>query len=382
VLAFCLALVQQVDTSSVAPPEPAIESESPEEGVSVGELIGRLDASSEQLAALQSTVDLLSRIKLQGYAQARFEFHDDSLREGLTPAGKPGATTQFLLRRGRLKASFAGTYAELMLQIDATGKGVVLKDAEATLIEPWTGFDLRFTLGQFKWPFGYEVVQSSSLREMPERTRVVRALFPGERDRGARFLANIDLLRIGVAVVNGNGTEDSIYGAVDQNKLKDVVGRVGLDFDWLVFGASGYIGEALKTKLSEDKTSASLSRFTKARYGADLQVYLEPFGDPLGGLALKGEIIGGKELGADVLGFWVQVLQTFWSDLGLFVRYDRYDPDLSKADDAIDTIGGGLQYFFSGNLKATAAYEHPITQGMDPGDDLFIFQLQASFGIF
>ncbi len=118
--------------------------------------------------------------------------HPGSLREtrrlGLRRRRPPGRITnfdRFLVRRGRLKATYTGENAEYLLQIDATGDGVVLKDAEATFVDTWTPLGLRFTMGQFKVPFGYEVLQSSSDREMPERAAVIRALFPGERDRGA-----------------------------------------------------------------------------------------------------------------------------------------------------------------------------------------------------
>ena len=73
-----------------------------------------------------------------------------------------------------------------MLQIDAVPAGVTLKDAEATLFIPGTKQQLSLTLGQMKWPFGYEGPQSSSDREFPERSRVVRDFLPDERDRGAK----------------------------------------------------------------------------------------------------------------------------------------------------------------------------------------------------
>ena len=113
---------------------------------------------------------------------------DDSV-SGVDSSGRVTNFDRFLVRRGRLKATYAGDNAEYMLQIDATGDGVVLRDAEATFVDTWTPLGLRLTMGQFKVPFGYEVLQSSSDREMPERARVIRALFPGERDRGVRLTA-------------------------------------------------------------------------------------------------------------------------------------------------------------------------------------------------
>ena len=88
----------------------------------------------------------------------------------------------------------------------------MLKDAEATFVDTWTPFGFRLTMGQFKVPFGYEVLQSSADREMPERARVIRALFPGERDRGARLTARWEWFRFMGALVNGNFTQgDPVY---------------------------------------------------------------------------------------------------------------------------------------------------------------------------
>jgi hypothetical protein len=68
--------------------------------------------------------------------------------------------------------------AEYMLQIDATGDGVVLKDARrasSTRGRPSTSSSRP---GQFKVPVRYEVLQSSGDREMPERSRFIRPVLP------------------------------------------------------------------------------------------------------------------------------------------------------------------------------------------------------------
>ena len=115
---------------------------------------------------------------------------------------------------------YSGDNAEYLLQIDATGDGVVLKDGEATFVDTWTPLGLRFTMGQFKVPFGYEVLQSSADREMPERARVIRALFPGERDRGARLTGTYQWFNFMAALVNGNFTQgDPVFNSVRQQPL-------------------------------------------------------------------------------------------------------------------------------------------------------------------
>lgn len=367
-------LLSQVDTATPAAPHPAVAEEPPPPSVEdqVADLEGRVESLNEPVTAMQTVLDQLSRIKLSGYVQGRFENRGDS-KEGLLPNGRPGTTTQFLVRRGRLKATYTHDVAEFVLQIDATPRGVTLKDAEASLIEPWTGLNLKFTAGQFKWPFGYEVLQSSQNREMPERARVVRTLFPGERDRGFRVSGGWKALKFSTAVVNGNGTEDSIYGANDQNKFKDVVGRLGLDFESVVVGVSGYYGQGLITD-AEDRT---FTEYTKSRVGGDVQAYLDIPG--VGGLALKGELIFGEEPKGQVLGWYVLAVQNLGDKLGVFARLDRYDPQLDEENNAVLTAGGGFQYYFSGNVRLTATYEYPILEEEDPYDDILTLQLQAMF---
>src|SRR6185503_7851265 len=148
-----------------------------------------------------------------------------------------------------LKTVYEGTNAEYLLQIDAVGDGVTLKDAEATFVDTWTPFNFRLTMGQFKWPFGYEVLQSSGDREMPERSLVIRKLFPGERDRGVRLSGRHDWLRFSTAIINGTAftSDAAAYTTYDQTSFKDVAGRIGGDFGFLAVGGSFHWGHELKT---------------------------------------------------------------------------------------------------------------------------------------
>ena len=109
---------------------------------------------------MQADVANLKRLKFSGYIQGRYEWHDDAdfgqeLRSGSVVNR---GTNRFLVRRGRLKATYVGDLSEYVLQIDATGDGVALRDAEASFLltndNPWmpsaTPWELKLTLGQFK----------------------------------------------------------------------------------------------------------------------------------------------------------------------------------------------------------------------------------------
>lgn len=364
------------------PPPPPIASADPLQAkVEAQSKVGNL---AKAQAATDKALSSLTKLKFSGYVQGRYEFHQDS-KEALTDAGVGQASSQFLVRRARLKAVYTGTLAEYVLQIDATPGAVGLRDAEATLVEPWTPLGLKLTAGQFKWPFGFEVIQSSGVREMPERTRVIRVLFPSERDRGVRLMGNWEKLRFAAAVVNGEGTSAN-FAAADSSDHKDLVGRIGMDLDQLVFGVSGYVGENRvidkKAVAATDKAPAAAATFkdqAKTRYGADLQARVAVPG--VGDLTLRGEYILGEHGGKDVAGWYGFLMQDIAKKYGAFVRVDQYDPDTAgdQVDDRTLAVGGGLHWLASGNFKLTVSYERPMAEKDDKDDDTVTVQAQATF---
>ncbi|MDQ3252616.1 MAG: OprO/OprP family phosphate-selective porin, partial [Acidobacteriota bacterium] len=67
-------------------------------------------------------------------------------------------------------------------------------------------------VGQFIKPFGFDIQQSSGVRESPERAIFAGYFFPGQRDRGVSLTGDLDFLRTGafkniryhVGAFNGN----------------------------------------------------------------------------------------------------------------------------------------------------------------------------------
>ena len=370
------------------PDEPPVPS--PEERL--GTVEAKVDGMGESLAATSAIAESLNKIKLSGYIQGRYEWHDDSV-PGLNMAGTTATnTSRFFVRRGRLKVTYAGTNMEYVLQIDATATGVALRDAEATFVDTWTPFNFRLTVGQFKVPFGYEVLQSSQYREMPERSAVVRRLFPGERDRGIRLQARRDWFRLSVALINGT-FDEAVYINTDQTDHKDLVGRIGADFGFLTFGFSGQLGRTLKNFPVMGGAPIQLDGFARWRAGVDAQYYLDI--DGVGGLALKGEYIMAKDTSEGFSGVngtpanaahdlaskgWILTLvQNFGDRIGIVFRVDQFDPSDKVETDKLTGYGGGLLLYPSGNLRATLVYEHLVEQAMKRDNDIFTAQLQASF---
>jgi hypothetical protein len=367
----------------------------------VGLLQGKLESLEEQFAETKTDVLGLKKLKFSGYVQARYVNADHSL-QGVDARGSPSVKDGFTVRRARLKGTYTSSWSSLVLQIDASPKGVALRDAEAHLIEPWTGHHLEFVLGQMKLPFGYEVVQSSSKREFPERSRVVRAFAAGERDRGLKLSGSIKSLRFAVGALDGNGIENKTFPGLDNDQNKDVVGQVGFDMQWIAGGASAWYGETFQPGDFTVSPAVSGKTHPRTRLGADLQIYLDVL--PIGGTALKGEFIAGttwskdgvEQFGVPALGWYGLVAQNIGLQNLIAIRYDHFDGVAGTADgvdakdptkpagnNSIGTLGVAFTHYWDDALKVSAAYEVPMTRvvegAVDPKDNQFTLQLQATF---
>lgn len=316
---------------------------------------------------LRGVLEALERLKISGYIQAQY-VDDESSRDELTGSGSRNRD-QFSIRRGRLKFVYtASETARATIQIEANSSGVDLKDAFVELTEPWTSWKHTLTAGQFKWPFGFEIPYSSSSREMPERSRVIRTLFPGERDRGVMASgAGFDKrLTYQLAVVNGSGIDQSS----DPDSSKDAVGHLGWKFSALDLGASIYRGEALIATT----TAPAGAMFDKNRTGVDAQ-----WKTPLPGLVTRAEYITGDERGAEVDGWYVYLIQAIGKKNELVLRADDYDANTDLAGNAIFTLGGAWNYHLDKRTRLTLAYEHPEREESDPDDDVLTARLQFKF---
>jgi hypothetical protein len=379
------------------------------------DLDAKVKRMEADLAETKAKVDKAARLKLSGYVQARYEWHQDAVNgwsfpaDVSTGAGSAGNKDYFYVRRARLITVYSGGNAEFVAQIDAAGTGLSAKDLEAAFVDTWTPLHLRISIGQFKYPFGFELQQSDVVREMPERSRFIQNYFLGERDRGLKIQGTYDILRFQIAVVNGNGTQDAAFGTLDSNNYKDLVGRLGVDAGFIAGGVSAWWGQADLDTSATDKTA--WLKFSRLRVGADLQGYIDVPG--VGNLALRGEAIYSRDKNLDYNGVpassckdrigwgWSLVAaQGIGSHMGAVIRVDGYDPMLQSSLDGVScagtaskpgsyvtagtdriiTYGGGVLGIISPNLKASFIYEHPSEQGKsNVGNDLFTAQLQASF---
>lgn len=344
VLVFLLAAAMATAVpAQEAPAEPTPE-----------ELAGRIESLTEAFTEAKGILDALNRLRIQGYVQGQYTDNQ--------------TLSTFAVRRGRVSFQYQlAPTSRIVIQPDlSSAGGVQLRDAYVELTEPWTPWRNTLTAGQFKVPFGFEVRQSSRDREMPERTRIITTLFPGERDRGAMLSGAGfgERFTYRVGILNGNG----IPVSNDVDDEKDLSGRVGFSFGPFDVGASGYSGSSIIANREQDKD----------RLGVDAQ-----WVTPVPGLGIRAEYIEATQPNAagarDVQGWYLYAIQNLGTRHQFVLRYDTFDPNTNGNNDAVDTIGGSYIFHWDANLKAMFAYERPKNEVNDPDDNILTVRLQYAF---
>lgn len=379
-----------------------------EAGPDTAALEGKLESLAEQLAETKGDVEKLKKLKLSGYVQARWRWNEAAFygKDATTlPAPKADtiAQTGFHIRRGRFKVTYDADWSQFVLQLDAITSGVSVKEAYAAVKLPK---GLALDVGLQLFPFGYEVAsRSSSDLDTLERAEISRKFLAGEYDLGLALRGKYRMLSWKLGLFNGNGVDGAkATGGVDNDQLKDVIGRVTADLGMVTAGLSGWYGKVYDYTVLTDGEPAEYDR---QRFGADVQVFLDLL--PIGGTALKGEYIWGKtqisdknfgagdKLGKTSSGWYALVTQNLGKWNQLAVRYERFivdhgvDRDLAANQGRVfenAELQTALHTFLGGNTKVTLAWFHPMYadygdavtgDATDPKKDSFIAQVQAKF---
>ena len=381
------------------------------ETVTAEDVKGLLDGLTEGVQAIESDVNKLKKLKISGYIQARMQWSQASAdtvkaNGSLTPAN----SDYFHIRRGRLKVTYdSSPLSQAVLYFDAgTDRTARLLEAYVTLLDPWTVLHGHsVTMGQFAVPFGYEVERSSSIRELPERSRAENVLFSGERDRGVKIVDNwTPKIQTVVAVLNGGGINNADFPNSDPTAAKD----------WTVRGR--YVGGVVDAAVSYYKgrnliplTGADIVT-DKKRFGADVQGYYQL--PTLGGGSLKAEFYQGHDvnpdstsalltggaatnprllksgadaahLATDVRGWYAMWVQNLGEKLQVAARHDAWDPNTDGEHDQYTRTSLALHYFYDGYTRLTVSYDAIKTEKKsgavyaDPKDNLLTVQLQHKF---
>lgn len=263
----------------------------------------RLNGLDERAMLLETDVEKVNKLKISGYIQGQWEHFEN-------PSIYPN--NYFSIRRARVEFTYKPIDGvAFVLEPDFIPSGVMIKDAYAQLNEPWLNV-FSLWVGQFNRP-NYEVEYSSSKRELPERSRIIRTLYPGERAIGAKLEYNpLSIpLKVQLALFNGN---DFVTSIVDVNggnaspsnrdfdNYKDLMARITYPFRLgnigsLDVGTHGYFGgyramteEVLNAGYELEETVERGDKINRNWTGLEAQIYL----DLWGGMAIKGEYLWGK----------------------------------------------------------------------------------------
>jgi hypothetical protein len=372
---------------------------------------GRLDVLTEQTQTIQSDLDKLKRIKISGYVQARYELNETSVDNvGWTSSSstaKTSSTNRFHIRRGRVKVTYdSSPLSQAVVYFDGgQDRTIRLLEAYITLKDLWTNERIhQLSAGQFNVPFGYEIERSSSVRELPERSRAENVLFSGERDRGVTFTSQwTPQFQTVLGVLNGGGVNNSYFPNTDPTNGKDFVARARYSQGRIDGAVSYYTGR------NSIPLAGKSYEHDKTRLGADAQYY---YAMPvIGGGTIRGEFYSGHEvnpdsvkalapsqtfaagkekghMATDFVGWYAMWVQNAGDRLQFAARYDTYDPNADVEHDQYDRIGLGMNYFYDGNTRVSVAYDAPMTDTKkttpadgyrDLKDNFWTLQLQHKF---
>jgi hypothetical protein len=321
-------------------------------------------------------------VHLAGFVQADAVAYDASSTDELNfSTGQPLNQTRFLIRRARLRIEGDYRYAGGVLEFDGNtinGPTARITNAEVYVRlphrDPAQPPYLMVVAGLTRIPFGFEVQEKDYIRLFLERSNMIRAMFPGEYDLGAKLQGGWRWMRYQVAVMNGQPSGDKQFALRDPGISKDVVGRLGVDAPLgsrvgLQGGISGLWGSGFHTGTPPTKDTVvwhdtnldgqidptelqgvlgqpgtPSQDFGRWAVGLDLRL-IAPV-PRLGELTVYGEIVWASNLdraiyyadpialGRDLreFGWYVAATQQLsrWAMVG--VRYDRYDPDSDRSE--------------------------------------------------
>ena len=380
---------------------------------------GKLNALDDRVLVNESDLAKLNKIKVSGYIQAQWESYGADLEKS------NGYNNTFYVRRARIKFTYEPLDGiKFVLQPDFSTGNIVLKDAYAVVNIPklknWT-----LWAGQMNRP-DYEVEYSSSQREVMERSRFIKALYPGEREIGAKleYTGTKIPLKFQLMIMNGNyngpSAQSSVQNAKDVDSKKDLMGRLvysikipgaGIGID---LGPNFYYGGNLsknnKYFKNSDGTLDSLKSvwkyLDKNWIGGEVQI----FADILGGTALKAEFASGinsvpsavaatstraqllasPSLYNNFFGYYLYFIKNIGPRNQFVVRYDYYDPNTKlsgdKAGNSIyyKTVDLAWQYYLNDNIRISLQYEMPTNEKnasnpTDKKDNMFTVRVQAKF---
>ncbi|MBI3952137.1 MAG: hypothetical protein HY314_16945 [Acidobacteria bacterium] len=192
-------------------------------------------------------------------------------------------------RSSRIETRWSGRINErfglgLEIQYHPAPDGSPEELVNDAFIEYYLSDHATLKIGQLVKPFGFDIQQSSAVRESPERALFAGYFFPGQRDRGVLLLGDLDFLNVPalkdvqyfIAALNGNRF------FTDSNRQLNYLFRLRKQFDAinLAAGVSVQLGNQLLPSGLGGNNNEDV-------FGVDLQYAHGRFG-------FRGEFVAGN----------------------------------------------------------------------------------------
>ena len=352
------------------------------------------DSLKQSVSELTKAVDALKRIKVTGWVQAQYQWAEAKGAANFDGGDFAKDSDQrFLIRRGRVKVTYNGKLSQFVFQLNGSERGVSLVEIFGKVTDPWTK-SWSLTAGVMNRPFGFEIDQTSQLRESPERSRYTQILLPNERDLGAKitYEAGKDKkfygLRLDAGFYNGQGiavpgTSSAVGTTVNDgvnefDSFKDFIGRLSYyknsnDEKYRYgIGVSHYNGGIINTtnKYFEIEGNAYAAADTSNQTFVGKSASRKYFGgevffsakSPLGKTTVRGEYVSGTQPGIDNNSRSASVLPnkngTYFREFSgayayliqrlghskheLVAKYEWYDPNTKLAGGELSSSNAGI----------------------------------------
>ena len=402
--AFFALTALAVGARAQEPPPPSTIA--PADAAAIRAELARQATAIEQLRAARDDGEKPA-IRVSGFVQVDWTLHNQSSQDEIDySSGQPLNQDKLALRRGHVRVDAERGLVYGVLETDANtvnGPQVRPIDAEVGLRWPEKRDAKRpyltASMGLLRTPFGFEVQELDEVRPFLERATVLRALFPGEFDLGARFAGGYRFAEWGVAVMNGSPIGSKEFPALAPGRTKDLLGRVGVHVEVVPdvrfeAGVSAVTGEgfhegtpttkdtlvwhddngdgivqATEIQVIPGSSATASQQFHRFAIGADARFIVRL--PTLGELTLRAEVVRATNLdrGIEVadpvgaehdlreLGWYLGATQelTHWAMIG--ARYDRYDPDADATRQSAASLVPSSRAYSTLALMAMVRYE-------------------------
>lgn len=312
----------------------------------------------------------------------QFRFHSLPILEGT----QQNAPSNFSVTR--METRWSGRISDKIgmgfeIQYHPAPAGAAFELVNDAFIEYYLSKAITIRVGQFPKPFGFDIQQSSSVRESPERGMFAGYFFPGQRDRGVMLMAKLDSLgsiwhgtQLFAGAFNGNRF------FVDNNRQLNYDLRLRKVFDRvpLAIGASVQLGRQLLPDGVRGNNRENL-------FGTDIQWVWKRLG-------VRAEFVGGN-MPSTVLSLQPEFAPAFrpgYHSAGgsvfssfrvtrqseVYARYDRFNRDPISGKNARAFNLGYFRYFGD---KSRIGVDYQFKDHVSFNDDLLNTKFQIIWNV-